>query len=348
MDYYQRIFEKTIEHRIPFIVHWELTYRCNLKCQHCYVAREAGSRELTTQEIKRILKALAQAQALFLIWSGGEVLCREDFLEIIRFAHHLGFAQRIFSNGTQLNNKMIKEIKRIHPISVEISLYGINPATHEKITRVKGSFKKSLKALFRLKEEGVNTAIKFMAFKENLEEFKAVEDLSRRIKAKFVYDFNLAPRQDGSLEPTRFRLNNQDLENFIRRRPINLERLSYKSPEYLLCNAGVNNLSVSPSGDVYPCVGIREKVGNVLEDTLEKIMKAPLLEKLRERKAGYLTDCQNCQLVPYCNRCYGIAQLEDGNLWGKSNQACQVARVVKKVIEERAESLHPGGAKILG
>ncbi len=335
MDCYQRIFEKTVDQRIPFIVHWELTYRCNLKCRHCYVVSQLERRELDTKEIKRILFALARTNSLFLIWSGGETLCREDFLEIIRYAHQLGFAQRIFTNGTQLNAKLIKEIKRIHPLSVEISLYGINPATHDRVTRVKGAFKKSLEALYRLKEEGINSAIKFTLFRENLEEFREVMKLSEELQARFVYDFNIAPRQDGSLGPIKYRLNDRDLEGFLRKRPINFERLSFRSPEQLLCKAGINNFSISPYGDVFPCVAIREKIGNILEDSIEKLMKVPLLEKLRERKASYLADCQNCDLIPYCTRCYGIAQTEDGDIWGKSSQACRVAKIVKKVVEER-------------
>ena len=335
MDGYQKIFKKTVDQRIPFIVHWELTYRCNLKCRHCYVVPQAGQRELDTKEIKGILFTLAQANSLFLIWSGGEALCREDFLEIIRYAHQLDFAQRIFTNGTLLNNENIKAIKKIHPLSVEISLYGTKPDTHDKITRVKGSFQKSLGALFKLKGEKINIAVKFMVFKENLKEFKEVEKLSRDLQAKFVYDVNIAPRHDGSLEPIKCRLAGPELEEFLQGRPMNLEHLSFKSDQNLLCNGGLNNFSISPGGDVFPCVGIREKIGNILTDSIEELQRAPLLEKLRERKTGYLTECQDCNLIPYCNRCYGMAQMEDGDMWGKSSQACRLAKIVKKIAEER-------------
>ncbi len=335
VNYYSKIFGKTIEQKIPFIIHWELTYRCNLKCQHCYVIPEDGKQELDTRKVKEILSALARANALFLIWSGGEVLCREDFLEIIRFAYKLGFAQRIFTNGTRLSKEIIKEIKKIHPLSVEVSLYGIKSSTHDKITQVEGSFDKTFKALFRLKEENINIALKCMVLKENLGEFKEVEKLSQNLEAKFIYDFNIAPRRDGSLVPIEKRLTGKDLEEFIRSRPMNLECLSSQSTNSLFCNAGVNNFAISPGGEVFPCVGIREKIGNILEDSIDKLQRAPLLEKLRKRKISFLSDCQGCLLIPYCSRCYGIAQMEDGNLWGKSSRACEVAEIVKKVTEER-------------
>lgn len=335
MDGCETIFKKTIEQKVPFLIHWELTYRCNLHCRHCYVAPQGEKRELNTKQIKKILSVLARAKALFLIWSGGEPLCRPDFPEIIRYAHRLDFAQRIFTNGTLLNSENIKAIKKIHPISVEISLYGTKPDTHDKVTRVKGSFQKSLKALLRLKEEKINIAVKFMVFKENLKEFKEAEKLSRDLQAKFVYDVNIAPRHDGSLEPIKYRLTAPELEEFLQGRPMNFEHLSFKSDQNLLCNAGLNNFSISPGGDVFPCVGIREKIGDILGDSIKELMETPLLEKLRERRTGYLTGCRGCNLIPYCNRCYGMAQMEDGDMWGKSSQACLLAKIVKKIAEER-------------
>ena len=64
---------------------WNLTQRCNLHCAHCYMSAFAGadtSRELSTEECRRVIDDIAVANPNFLILTGGEPLLRKDIFDL--------------------------------------------------------------------------------------------------------------------------------------------------------------------------------------------------------------------------------------------------------------------------
>jgi len=67
--------DKAMQMGIPISVHVDVTYRCNERCEHCYLDHDDKG-EMTTQEIKNILDQLAEAGVFFLVFSGGEVFMR--------------------------------------------------------------------------------------------------------------------------------------------------------------------------------------------------------------------------------------------------------------------------------
>ena len=65
----EALHRRSIRERFPIAAGLELTFRCNLACIHCYVNlpaadREAKSRELTTDEWKRVLDQCADVGVL--------------------------------------------------------------------------------------------------------------------------------------------------------------------------------------------------------------------------------------------------------------------------------------------
>jgi MoaA/NifB/PqqE/SkfB family radical SAM enzyme len=159
---YQRILTKTLkEHRL-FSVHWELTYRCNQRCSHCYLdvlsPNARVSDELTTAECLRIVDDLAAAGALNLALSGGEPFLRRDLFHIAAYARSKGFLLRIFSNGLLITPALADRMAALHPYAVEVSLYGADAQTHDAITSRPGSFGRTVRALRLLRERGRSDA----------------------------------------------------------------------------------------------------------------------------------------------------------------------------------------------
>ena len=181
LDYYQKIVKKTVDENIPFTVHFDLTYKCNLKCVHCYVTEEKEKKELSTEEVKSIIDQLREANTLYLTFSGGEIFTRKDFFEIASYAREKGFALRLLTNGTLITPKIADKIEKLNPISVRMSLYATDPAVHDAITRSKGSQRKTIKALMLLKERGVKVAINSVLMKENVGEFKRLKTFAQKM-----------------------------------------------------------------------------------------------------------------------------------------------------------------------
>ena len=140
------IWNKTIEHNIPFVMLLELTYKCNLHCQHCYIIKENRS-ELTYSQITKLLDELANNGTLYLTLSGGEVMVREDFWDIVEYAKKLNFALRIYTNGTLLTSKDIERFAAIPILNVGISIYSASADIHDKIRGFDGAFDKTVQAV---------------------------------------------------------------------------------------------------------------------------------------------------------------------------------------------------------
>ncbi len=210
-DLYAKIVKKTWDQHIPFIAQWEITYKCNLRCVHCYITPDHTKKELSLEECQSILDQLAAESCLFIIFTGGELLTRSDFFDIAQYARKKGFAIRLFTNGTLITPEIADRIKDLRPIYVGISIYATTPATHEAVTQVAGSFDKSINALELLRERGVKTVIKCPLMKGTVHEFDQVKRLAEDFGAEFQYGTTISPKDDGSKGPLAYRLTDDDL-----------------------------------------------------------------------------------------------------------------------------------------
>src|SRR5436305_6911303 len=100
---------------IPFSAHVDVTYRCNERCVHCYLDHDDHG-EMTTAEIKDVLRQLSEAGVFFLSFSGGEVLMRRDFFEIVEYARALLFNVKVKTNAVMIG---LEEAKRLRGLGVE-------------------------------------------------------------------------------------------------------------------------------------------------------------------------------------------------------------------------------------
>lgn len=165
------------QQELSFAYGIDLTYRCNLRCLHCYEFLPKD-KELTFSQIKEKLDDLAYKGCIFFIISGGEPLLRKDFFQITQYAKDKGFALILRTNGTLITKAIAKEIKKLNPFQVSITLLGASAVIHDKIAGIKGSFKKSIKAIKFLKEQGIKVLIVNTLIKQNVGEAKEVKALA--------------------------------------------------------------------------------------------------------------------------------------------------------------------------
>ena len=326
-DALARVVANTVKACVPFVVHLELTGRCNLNCRHCYLGR-SRYRELRSSQWDRVFEKLKGLGCLFAAVSGGEVFLRKDLFEILEALRARGLALRVLSNGTLIGPSEAKSLARLSPASVEISLLGGRAKTHDSISRSEGSFDRASKAIELLLSEGVRTIVKLPVMRANWREFESIEAFAQRLGAKLRYDICIAPRCDGDRSPLEERLDPKELRSFL------LSRLADTAPDYLLdvpsdappCGAGHNAFSIAPDGVVHPCTALRLPLGNILSDGWEKIVQSPELLKLRKLRVGDLQECSQCPYLPLCGRCPGVALIETGSFDGPSPSACRLGR----------------------
>ena len=117
-----RVREHAFAGRVPLAVHFDLTYRCNERCVHCYLDHEDHG-EMTTAEVKHVLDQLAEAGTLFLTLSGGELLLRRDFFELLTYARRLRFDVKIKTNAILIGERDAARIRELGVRQIQISVY---------------------------------------------------------------------------------------------------------------------------------------------------------------------------------------------------------------------------------
>jgi radical SAM protein with 4Fe4S-binding SPASM domain len=182
----------------PFLVVWDFTHVCNLKCKHCYQrADKPLPDELTTQEARDLIKELADADVVAIAFSGGEPLLRPDFFELAAYARSLGIHVSVATNGTTLTKEVAKRLKEIDVNYVEISLDGARAETHDEFRGIPGMFERTIEGIKNCVEVGLYTCIATTATKYNLNELQATYELAVELGCKRHMIFNFIPTGRG-------------------------------------------------------------------------------------------------------------------------------------------------------
>ncbi len=172
-----RVFKAVVlKKKVPLMVTWCITYRCNLKCNYCGAwRRNAG--ELNTSQVYEIIDELEKLGAKFIKFSGGEPLLRDDIGEIISYCRKRGLIVLLNSNGTLVCEKL-KEIGGIEEI--QISLDG--PESVHDYIRGKGTYNKVIQALESLKGLNINVVFTTVISKYNIEFIPFILELAEKYK----------------------------------------------------------------------------------------------------------------------------------------------------------------------
>ena len=302
------------EHKL-FSLCFELTYRCVEKCIHCYIddaPKFCAADELTLEEYKDILRQAREMGCVNILFTGGEVLLRPDFCDIVEEAVKLGFITDVFTTGVGLTDKVFDRLCAAKVNSISVSLYSGIASEHDKITGVKGSFEKTLKALLMFKAAGVNTFIKCVAMKQNFDSLESLYKLGKRLNiyvgvspriisghdGKCAADYSL-----GTLElykkfyelNSRYIKANNAVEKFSREQML----------DKITCSAGLSSLSIDPFGGVHACITFQDTFASVRENSLKNIWEnARRLPYLKNYKLREVTpQCETCEYLEYCQVC---------------------------------------------
>jgi radical SAM protein with 4Fe4S-binding SPASM domain len=222
-------------------------------------------------------------------------------------------------------------------------------AVHEGATGVKGSHDKTINAFRLLRQRNINTIVKCTFTQQNISQFDNLKEFARSIGSRFLFSFTLIPQINGAKDILKLRLSEEQLKKVFASRDWLVQDIStggvacYKP----LCAAGINSMYISPYGEVFACVVLREPCGNLKDEPLEKIWHSPFLKKLRGIRFEDLKGCAGCGLSGYCDRCAGLAWLEANELLGPSPNDCTLAKVRSWAVARRNDEKEKQQKKIL-
>jgi radical SAM protein with 4Fe4S-binding SPASM domain len=329
--------------RVPLNGTIEVTRRCPLTCLHCYNNLPMGdaaarSRELTYDEHCRLLDQLADAGCLWLLYTGGEIFARHDFLDIYTYARRKGFLITLFTNGTLVTERIADRLVDQRPFAIEITLYGYSKDTYERLTGIPGSHAHCLRGIRVLLDRGLPLSLKTVAVSVNHHEIDAMRRFAEdELGVEFKFDTEINPRIDCSQSPLAVRLTPEesvalDLEHPRRRD----EWVKYAdtlanatlppSDEIYQCGGGVNSFAVDAYGRLSICV-ISEahkydlRTGSFLDGW------NGFLHRQRLRKITRPTKCVGCGMKSMCGMCPANGELENADPESPVDYLCRVAHL---------------------
>lgn len=350
---------RALQNGIPLSVQLDLTYRCNERCIHCYLDHEDHG-EMSTAEILGLLDQLAEAGVLFLNISGGEIFMRKDLFEIVGHARKLQFSVKLKTNAVMIRAEKARRIAALAVEAVQISLYSHKAEVHDEITKLPGSFKRTVEGARLLHEAGVKVSFANVLMKQNEGDYRDVRSLAEQMGIGYNVDPTITPMMDGDRSILQLNIDAARLEQVFHDPSLmGGSTESFCAPPAgplaaedafatLPCSAGHTACYISPYGEVFPCVQFPLRVGSVREQRFIDIWRdSPQLQEVRSITVGDLEGCSSCVHGGSCTRCPGLAHME-GNMRGPSIQDCEksFARTgvpSKNLLSRRAQAQSASG-----
>lgn len=336
----------------------EVTRRCVQRCVHCYIDDFSGKGELSTDELKDVLRQLFEMNCLEVTFTGGDPFMRRDFMEILRYTRQLRFAIVLYTEATLIDENLADQLKAVSPWRVEVTLLGPDAELHDRLTRSKGSFERSMRGIRLMLDRGINVKGKTILMRDNVDRYAEMRALFDDLGVPHIVDPLVTPMTNGDCSVTGLRIGRERMKELlgdetIAPGTIMLGTSMYsdamnQSRDLPMCKAGLSFLHINADGGVLPCVALPVEAGNVREQPLREIWdNSELFARMRRTTMKDLDTCSDCDLYVLCYRCPGLALLEDGDMYGPSRTGCENAEIKRELQleKQRAEAAAPAAVE---
>ncbi len=333
----------------PYVVSWNLTYRCNLACEHCYldaggtpqVGTEnfADRSELGTEECFRVIDEIAAfAPECVTILTGGEPLLRRDIIEIVRRAAERGLWVVVGTNGVRITENVARRLAEAGARGLSLSLDALDPDRHDRFRRVRGAWQNTVEGAEILNRTGLPFIVQTTAGAHNLGELEAIADFAHdRLAAKVWNLYFLVPTGRGQFVSDITPAQYDDVLGSLYRIQSKYDRRMLVNakcaPHYIKtvlengggqirtysggaggCPAGTHYMGIRPNGDVTPCPYLPVFAGTLRKSSLADLWTSSALFtgiRLRSSLGGR---CGECEMNAHCGGCRARAYGMTGDL----------------------------------
>jgi len=337
----------------PYVVSWNLTYRCNLACEHCYldaggtplVGTEnfADRSELGTEECYRVIDEIAAfAPECLTILTGGEPLLRRDILEIIRRASERELWVVVGTNGVSITENVARRLAEAGARGLSLSLDALDADRHDHFRRVRGAWRNTVEGAEILNRTGLPFIVQTTAGSHNLGELDAIADFAHnRLAAKVWNLYFLVPTGRGQfvsdITPAQYDEVLASLYRIQRKYDRRMLVNAKCAPHYIKtvlenagdqtdpkirtysggaggCPAGTHYMGIRPNGDVTPCPYLPVFAGNLRRASLTDLWTSSELFAGIRRRSELGGRCGACEMNGHCGGCRARAYGMTGDL----------------------------------
>lgn len=336
--------QETLSRNELLLLAINLTRRCNLACDHCYLdaktLKHGSPLELTTDEVCGLLDDVVQCgEGPMVVLTGGEPLMRPDLEDIIAYGAGLKLAMVVGTNGIMLTEQRVRALKLAGILGIGISVDSLDSKYHDKFRGRAGAWEKTMAGIERCRRNDVSFQIHFSITEQNAHELPTMIDFSRSCGARVLNVFFLVCTGRGEsvtdLTPQRYEqvlgelieAQEQCSDLIIRarcaphfkrlahqRRPgSTLNRISGQDGDG--CIAGTHYCRVTPEGAVTACPYIPDEAGSIRHSSFVTLWaNSPALQALRE--PALRGTCGACEYRKLCGGCRARSLALSGDLMG--------------------------------
>lgn len=343
-EFSRRVHREVNATRIPVNGTIEVTNRCPLVCSHCYNNLPmndfaARKRELTLDEHRRLADEVVEMGCLWMLYTGGEIFARRDFLDIYEHAKRSGLLVTLFTNGILIDERIADRLVDLPPFAIEITLYGNTRETYDRLTRIPGSFDKCMRGIELLLERKLPLKLKTVAVSTNRHEIFDMKDFAESLGVEFKFDGAINPRIDCSSAPLSVRLSPEELVELDLRDSARIAEWKRLADEFhpmtapraakkalYDCGGGLNSFAVDPYGDLTICTLSHFDKFNVRDGSFAEGWSF-LTYDVRSREVTRPSKCDTCGLRVVCGMCPANGELEHGDPEAPVDFLCHTAHL---------------------
>ena len=315
---------------IPRIISWNTTFKCDLRCAHCYMdAQERESRdELSTEEGKMLIDQISEVSKPVLVLSGGEPLLRKDIFELAEYGTKKGLRMAMGSNGVGITDEVAKKLLDSGISKVAISIDSSTPEIHDEFRGVQGAWMKAIEGIKACLRNGVGVQFNTTVTQQNFDDIGDILELAESLGVKDLHLFFLVPTGRGTgvedITPEMYETMIRKVLSEYADRELDVKPTC--APQYMRvadqlgidmsrwsrgCIAGISYCRIYPEGEVTPCPYLPIKLGNIRETSFKEIWEnSEILKQMRDT-SNLKGKCGACEYKERCGGCraraYGLS-----------------------------------------
>lgn len=324
--------------RIPLNATFQLTYRCNFKCLHCYLtpSRKEKLDEISLNDGIKIIDTLKEKGCIFITFIGGEVLLSKNFPYLYKYAYEKNLKITVSTNGSLINSEYIDLFSKYKPLKISITLYGMCNDTYKKFTKVSNGFDLVKNNIDQLVKNNIRVNLKTVANIINRNEILAMKDFADNLGVPFEFYYKMSCFVDGNKFPLSLQLPTKDIVPLIEKLGIKEKYLEYiNHPEYLwkdgikICGAGRNQIYIDPEGNSFLCNNSNKNKWSILKYGFDYCWE--MIGEERKKEIDVITECGKCSEKFSCGICAPYIKREYGSLCRPYNH-CKQGKLLEEML----------------
>lgn len=295
-----------------FTLRLYLTNKCNLRCKHCFIyAVDELENELSYNEIIDLLDKSKANGCKKVIFTGGEVAIRKEFLDILKYAYKIGLYIQVLTNGVMWNDDLIKELAQ-YINEIQISIDGFDEKTNA-LVRGKGTFNKAMKTIEKfIKYDDIFVSIITTPTYELIENHKQDyinfgKDMINKFGTKnflVIFGEELIDGRDIKVDENRNNNMSKIVSEIYEEIYENAELTTFimnHSNNRVYMNCGYGGLTIDSNGDIFFCGRIKEVkcYGNIRNMNFKDVIDI----RKKAREISYVDNikpCNECDIRYIC------------------------------------------------